>query len=157
MNKTRSIFLAILVMGSIIFSCDAMATPEQKLPIEATAEIGGKTFELEVAKTAQQQQIGLMYRKTIPSQQGMLFVFEPSRYVRFWMKNVILPLDMIFLREGKIKAVLVNVPPCSTESCPTYGPATEVDQVIELRGGEAAKLNLQINNPVVIKYLKRQL
>ncbi len=157
MRKSWLLLLTLLLSSSILFSCNAMASPGQKLPIEATAEFGGQTIELEVAKTPGQQEIGLMYRDALPSAQGMLFIFDSPRYVRFWMKNVIIPLDMIFLRDGKIKAILVNVPPCSAPPCPTYGPPTEVDQVIELKGGEAAKLDLKINNPLVIKYLKAPL
>jgi uncharacterized membrane protein (UPF0127 family) len=59
------------------------------------------------------------------------------------MKNVSIPLEMIFLRDGVIHAIFSDVPPCMTKKCPAYGPSTKVDQVIELRGGRATELGLK--------------
>ena len=128
----------------------------QMLPISAQATMGGKMIELEVTTTPQQQALGLMYRTSLADNRGMLFSFEPPRLTRFWMKNVVINLDMIFLRDGEIKAIAANVPPCKTTPCPTYGPSTEIDQVIELRGGRAAELGLKVGDPVTVKFLATQ-
>jgi hypothetical protein len=97
--------------------------------------------------------MGLMYRTTLADDRGMLFPFEPPQPVSFWMKNVRIPLDMIFLRDGEVKAIAASVPPCTAEPCPTYGPPTAVNQVIELRGGRAAELGLKVGDRVKIKFL----
>ena len=123
----------------------------QKLPITATAKMGGETIELEVAKTPEQQAIGLMYREEFPENRGMLFPMKPPREPRFWMKNVEIPLDMIFVREGKIRAIAHDVPPCEEEPCLTYSPKVIIDQVIELRGGRAKELGLEIGDSIEIK------
>lgn len=125
----------------------------QTLPISAQAIIAGSTIGLEVAQTQQQQAMGLMYRITLQDNRGMLFAFDPPQPVSFWMKNVRIPLDMIFLQDGEVKAIAASVPPCTAEPCPTYGPRTAVNQVIELRGGRAAELGLQVNDKVKIKFL----
>lgn len=125
----------------------------QVLPIAAEAKMGEATIELEVAKTAQQQEIGLMYRTSLPKNRGMLFEFKEPRYTRFWMKNTLIPLDMIFLKDGTIKGIFLNVPPCRQDPCDSYGPATEIDRVIELAGGRAKELGLKVGDRIDIEFL----
>jgi hypothetical protein len=69
------------------------------------------------------------------------------------MKNTRIPLDMIFLRDGKVQAIASAVPPCNTTTCPTYGPNSVIDQVIELRGGLATEVGLKVGDRVKIKFL----
>ncbi|MBD2020447.1 DUF192 domain-containing protein, partial [Leptolyngbya sp. FACHB-36] len=115
----------------------------QTLPISAQVKIANQTIRLEVARTPEQQAIGLMYRTSLAADRGMLFPFKPARRVGFWMKNVSIPLDMIFLRNGRVEFIASNAAPCQTDPCPTYGPSVPIDQVIELRGGRAAELGLK--------------
>jgi uncharacterized membrane protein (UPF0127 family) len=124
----------------------------QVLPITAEAEIAGQMIQLEVARTPEQQARGLMYRPALPDDRGMLFPFEPPRSVRFWMENTPEPLDMVFLLNGEVKAIAANVPPCTTRPCPTYGPGTRVNQVIELRAGRAAELGLKAGDQITIRF-----
>ncbi len=128
----------------------------QMLPIEAQMIVGDETIDLEVARTAEEQSIGLMYREYLPGDRGMLFPFETERQAKFWMKNTKIPLDMIFVREGEIRAIAENVPPCTTNPCPSYGPSDLVDQVIELSGGRAEELGLEVGDLVVINYPDRE-
>lgn len=127
----------------------------QKLPIAAQAKVKGQVIQLEVAQTPQQQATGLMYRTELAANRGMLFSFNPPRSVGFWMKNTLIPLDMIFLRNGEVKAIQAQVPPCQADPCPTYGSgsSTLIDRVIELRGGEAARLGLKVGDRVNIQFL----
>ena len=129
------------------------ATGGQVLPITAEVEIAGQRIQLEVAQTPEQQAMGLMYRPPLPDDRGMLFPFNPPRQVRFWMENTPSPLDMVFLYQGVVKGIAANAPPCTTHPCPTYGPWTEVDQVIELRSGRAAELGLKVGDRVTVKPL----
>jgi hypothetical protein len=115
--------------------------------------MAGQRISLEVARTSQEQAMGLMYRTSLAPDRGMLFSFNPPQPVNFWMKNTLIPLDMIFLRNGEIQAIAPNVPPCTTTPCPTYGPQVPIDQVIELRGGRAAELSLKVGDRVNIKFL----
>lgn len=128
----------------------------QELPITAKATIGDEVIQLEVARTPAQQQMGLMYRPPLADDRGMLFVFEPARPVRFWMKNTPSPLDMVFLKGGEVQAIAANAAPCAADPCPTYGPVAPVsiDQVIELRSGRAAELGLAVGDRVDIKFLE---
>jgi uncharacterized protein len=126
----------------------------QQLPITAEAEMAGQTIQLEVAGTPQQQEMGLMYRPPLPQDRGMLFPFQPPRWVQFWMKNTPSPLDMVFLRNGVVRAIAANAPPCTADPCPTYGSRTPIDQVIELRSGRAAELGLKVGDRVAVKFLQ---
>ncbi|WP_322744940.1 DUF192 domain-containing protein [Leptolyngbya ectocarpi] len=128
--------------------------PGQVLPITAQATIAGETFDLEVARTSQQQSLGLMHRKTLPDNRGMLFPFSPARPVGFWMKNVPVGLDMVFLYQGQVQGI-AEAPPCEADPCPTYSPGRLlVDNVIELRIGRAAELGLQKGDRVEIVFLE---
>lgn len=138
----------------------AQASPEaspaqnqrgQTLPISAKATMAGQVIQLEVARTPQQQQMGLMYRTSLADDRGMLFLFNPPQPINFWMKNTLIPLDMVFMLDGVVKAIVADVPPCKTSLCPTYGPNTPVNQVIELRGGRAAELGLKAGDRVTIQ------
>lgn len=129
----------------------------QKLPITARARMGDVSIQLEVARTPQQQSMGLMFRGTLPANRGMLFPFDPPRPVHFWMKNVPVALDMVFLRDGEVQAIVANVPPCADEPCPIYGPEgmVEIDRVIELRAGRAAELGLKAGDRIEIEFFDR--
>jgi uncharacterized protein len=128
----------------------------QKLPITARARVGDTSIDLEVARTPQQQSMGLMFRAALPDDRGMLFPFDPPRPVHFWMKNVPVSLDMVFLRDGEVKAIEANVPPCTDEPCPIYGPQgeVEIDRVIELRAGRSAQLGLQTGDRIEIDFFE---
>lgn len=120
-----------------------LSGPGQLLPITGTAEIKGEIFDLEIASTPQQQQLGLMFRSELPNNRGMLFPFSGPRRASFWMKNVPVPLDMVFLRNGEVVMVASQVPPCESDPCPSYGPGNQlVDTVLELRSGRTAELEL---------------
>ena len=129
----------------------AFANP-QVLPVTAQVELGGETIGLEVTRTPQEQALGLMYRERLPDDRGMLFSFAPPRPARFWMKNVVIDLDMVFVKDGRIVEIAADVPPCANDPCPTYGPPINqlIDHVIELRGGRAAELGLQSGDAVEI-------
>ena len=128
--------------------------PGQVLPITAQATLAGETFDLEVAKTSEEQQLGLMHRNALPDNRGMLFPFSPARPVAFWMKNVPVGLDMVFVYQGQVQGI-AEAPPCTADPCPTYGPGRQlVDNVIELRIGRAAELGLEPGDSVEIRFLE---
>jgi uncharacterized protein len=126
----------------------------QQLPITAEASVPNNTkIQLEVAQTPEQQQMGLMYRKSLPDNRGMLFKFPSAQPVKFWMKNTLIPLDMVFMQNGVVKYIKISAPPCTSDPCPSYGPNTLVDTVIELRSGRATELGLKPGDSIKIKFL----
>ena len=123
----------------------------QVLPITAAAKVKGETIELEVAQTPEQQALGLMFRESLADNRGMLFPFQNQKVARFWMKNVPISLDMIFLNGDRVVGIEKNVPGCKSDPCPVYGPEALVDGVIELRGGRAEELKIKLNDKISIE------
>jgi uncharacterized membrane protein (UPF0127 family) len=112
--------------------------PQAGLPL-AEMRVGFRKYRLEVASTPTQTELGLMYRTVLPENSGMLFRFNETRPVAFWMKNTRIPLDMLFVQSGKIVNIAHQAQPCRQEPCPVYPSGLPVDMVIELPGGTAQK------------------
>ena len=116
-----------------------------------TIYVQDKPFQVEIADTPEMHARGLMYRRCIRDDYGMLFVFPGEDYRSFWMKNTLVSLDMIFLnREQQIVAMHLSVPPCKADPCPGYDSAYPARYVLELKGGTAKKLDLKIGDKIFI-------
>lgn len=132
---------------AVAMSPIAMGSP-QSLPTTKKLVVGKRTILLEEANSQQEQTIGLMYRRSMSIDRGMLFNFPQAVPAKFWMKNTLIPLDIIFLRQGKIENIQIKVPPCKSDPCPSYGPESNVliDQVLELNAGQAKILGLKMGD-----------
>ena len=107
----------------------------------------GAVYRLELALTPEEQTQGLMFRENLPDRTGMIFVFGQEADHHFWMKNTMIPLDMIWMdASGKVIFVSANTPPCKADPCPTYGPDAPARQVLEIAGGMAAKENIAVGS-----------
>jgi uncharacterized membrane protein (UPF0127 family) len=111
--------------------------------------VGATLYTLEVAETTEQAEKGLMYRKKLAPQHGMLFSFSPAREVSFWMKNTWIPLDMLFVKSGQVVHIEAEAQPCTSEPCPIYSSTVPVDAVIELAGGTAMKNGIHNGDTIV--------
>ena len=104
------------------------------------------SFTVEIARTSQQQAKGLMFRTELPDDRGMVFPFVQERMASFWMKNTVIPLDIIFIRkDGKIENIAANTIPYSTDPVESTAP---VSAVLELRGGLTAQLGIKPGDSV---------
>ena len=91
-----------------------------------------------------------MYRKSLPADQGMLFLMEVSSISPFWMKNCEIPLDIIWLNERKqIVHLEKNLPPCRSKECPSYSPGTNALYVLELQAGMIEHRKLAIGQTIL--------
>jgi hypothetical protein len=116
----------------------------------------GAAYRLELALTPEDQAQGLMYRESLPPNTGMLFVFPTSEPHHFWMKNTMIPLDMIWMDEsGRVLFVSANTPPCKADPCPTYGPDGPARQVLEIAGGMAAKEKVTVGSTLKLADLPK--
>jgi uncharacterized membrane protein (UPF0127 family) len=103
-------------------------------------------FKVEVAATPDEQETGLMYRKTMPADHGMIFPMDPPRPASFWMKNTYLPLDIVFIGPDKrIIRIAENATPLSLDLIDCPEPAAAV---LELNGGAAHKLGIAAGDRV---------
>jgi len=110
---------------------------------------GGKLikYRVEIARTPSQMRRGLMFRDSLPENQGMLFIYQPERVASMWMRNTILSLDMIFIdKAGKIVFIEENTVPFSLES---ISAGTPVRAVLELKAGQVHKHSIDIGDKVL--------
>ena len=124
--------------------------PKQKLVIVSAGGVRHE-FNVEVAKTPAQQVTGLMFRKSVRADGGMLFVWGQPIESRMWMKNTLVPLDMVFISaNGTIHAIAEDTVPESLAVIPSNGP---VVATLELQGGITAKLDILVGDKVLCKAL----
>lgn len=112
----------------------------EQIPLSIVS--AGKThrFTVEVARTEPEQQTGLMNRPAMAPDHGMIFPYYPPQPVAFWMKNTMIPLDMIFIAPGgRILRIEANAVPYNLEPVPSGG---SIEAVLELNGGRAASLGI---------------
>ena len=119
----------------------------QQLPITAQWCLDQhRCIDLEVASTPMQKRIGLMQRTPLPPLRGMWFPFDQRQPLRFWMLNTLAPLDMVFIRDGRVMAIEADVPVCPALPCRGYGPSEPSDGVVELGAGEVRRLGIRIGD-----------
>jgi uncharacterized protein len=108
-------------------------------------------FDVEIADTTYKQQRGLMNRESLEKNKGMLFVFEKENIHKFWMKNTLIPLDMIWI-DGNRKIIYIqkNAQPCKAEPCEIFGPDENAKYVLEINGGLAENIELEIGDEMRI-------
>jgi uncharacterized protein len=117
------------------------------VPLAVKTTKGTIKFKVEVARTPEEQARGLMFRESLPADGGMIFPMVPPRYASFWMKNTVIPLDMIFIRpDGSIARIEPETVPYSLEP---LGSGEPVSAVLELSGGRAAALGISEGDRVI--------
>lgn len=113
-------------------------------------------IQLEVPRSVRQMALGLMERPPLGPLRGMWFRFDPPTPVSFWMHRVPQPLDLIYLRQGRVIAIDAAVPPCPHLPCPSYGPVEPADGVVELQAHEAQRLGVVVGSPAPVRWLQRR-
>jgi uncharacterized protein len=128
----------------------AGAAPTQPLTIRtATA---AHAFRVELATTPDQQRLGLMYRRSLEPDAGMLFLYENGSKVTMWMANTYIPLDMVFIGPtGRITHIVERTVPQSTELIGSNGPCRAV---LELNGGTTSRLGVRVGDQVEYEAFK---
>ena len=105
-------------------------------------------FTVEVATTKQQLEHGLMFRKEMAKDHGMLFIFDAPQTIRMWMKNTILPLDMLFVdQDGTITQIVHNAKPQSTDVIASV--SGKIVRVLELNGGAADAYHIATGDRII--------
>ncbi len=122
----------------------------QYLPIEATLQIGSQTINLEVADEISEQLKGLKHRPKLEADQGIYFSFEKHQELTFWMKDVIVPLDIVFLDNNQVVKIVSSAEPCQEEICLLY--KSWGNGAIELKANMANSLGIKVGDKIKIKY-----
>lgn len=145
----RRLFLAILFLGIGfgIFGCNK----------EPRVFLGTASVRVEVAQTQTELARGLQYRSSLAKDSGMLFIFPQNVEAMFWMKNTLIPLDIIWLDENKkIVHIEKNVPPCLQEQCPVYGPSEQVVYVLEVNAGFADANDIAVGDYATFSFVEKK-
>jgi uncharacterized membrane protein (UPF0127 family) len=155
MNRRLLLTLAALALPAAVWAqAPAEPTgPQPTLPKEklviVTKSGQQHAFNVELATTPKQQEIGEMFRKSVPADGGMLFIWPVPQDIRMWMKNTLVPLDMVFINtDGKIRSIAENTTPRSLAVIDSNGP---VKATLELQGGITAKLGITVGDTVKVK------
>ena len=110
------------------------------MPLTIKSKSGTHHFTVEIAATPDEQETGLMFRKSLAGDRGMIFPYDPPQDASFWMKNTLIPLDIVFIRANGTIARITNAEPMSIEPLPSGEP---IAAVLEIAGGRAAELDIK--------------
>lgn len=128
---------ALLVVAAVPLSRAAEAARELLI---ITTDTGDQRFGVEIADTPRERSRGLMYRRSMGDDEGMLFDFGDEEPASFWMHNTYIPLDMLFIKaDGTIESIAKRTTPLSDRSIDSKGP---VRYVLEINGGLSDKLHI---------------
>nr|WP_245450705.1 DUF192 domain-containing protein [Pseudaminobacter arsenicus] len=132
----------------------AMVLPVDPAPLVAETSAGEHSFSIEIADDPQERSAGLMFRETMDDDHGMLFVFEQTQPVGFWMKNTPLPLDLIFIgQDGRVKEIHRGEP----FSEAPIASQEEIRFVLELKQGTAQRVGVKegdlVRHPTITRVM----
>jgi uncharacterized membrane protein (UPF0127 family) len=144
------VIAATLLLVSVCDGQTPMILPTDPTPLVVDGTNGQHLFSIEIANTPEEQEQGLMFRRDMPDDHGMLFAFDHSEPLAFWMKNTPMPLDLVFIgKRGDVKAVR-HGKPFSTD---VISPNEPVRFVLELKAGIAEKAGIAdgtvVRHPVI--------
>jgi uncharacterized protein len=144
----------VFVVTLISIACHGTPkAPAEITPAPATGPRvvlpSGAVYSVELARTPEEQAQGLMYRESLAPRTGMIFLFRDAAPHQFWMKNTMIPLDIVWLDgSGRVVFVSAETPPCRADPCPSYGPDLPVATVLEIAGGMAAKERVTVGSTI---------
>jgi uncharacterized membrane protein (UPF0127 family) len=137
--------ILVLLAGTLAL-CPAGPHAQTLDKLEISTASGPHEFNVEVVDSPAGRERGLMYRRYLPADRGMLFDFREEAPVAFWMKNTFIPLDMVFIsRKGVVTNIVANAEPLSERLIPSGGP---VYGVLEINGGLAERIGLKVGDRV---------
>ena len=146
---TKRLFIFLLIIEGVLAFVSARKLPHVKT---AKIQIGDTALTVEIADTPQLREKGLSGRLNLSNNHGMLFVFpKPDRYT-FWMKDMKIPLDFVWIANNRVVDLTPNVPPPAPgETLKTYQPQEPVDMVLELNAGDISQLGISLNQTLYTK------
>jgi uncharacterized protein len=122
-------------------------------PLQVRTDKGVSSFQVEIADSEMEREYGLMCRRSLAADRGMLFLFAKSTPQMFWMRNTLIPLDIIYIgADGRVVSISRNVQPLDESGAPSAGPAKFV---LELAAGRAAQIGLLPGDKVLHRVMPR--
>lgn len=153
MKYIVAILLFILVIAGVGAGAYLWYKNDQMQTKYGEVTVKGETFKVELANTQEKRELGLGGRTSLADDEGMLFVFSASGFYPFWMKDMEMPIDIIWINDGLIADVAANVPaPVEGEKLGNYYPVNPGNLVLEVNAGVIDKLGIKIGDPVQVNY-----
>lgn len=140
-----SLFLILFLAVLIILFIGLQFFSPSKLK---TVEINGIRISAEIADTSVKKAKGLSGRSSLPENKGMLFLFQKPDYYHFWMKNMLVPLDFVWIRDKKVVEITENVQPADYQPPKNLIPKNKADAVLEINAGLIGKFNIKAGDEV---------
>lgn len=148
--KNRKTFLKAALMLTIIFSfagCGLINGSSNGPKLVITTNKNKTEYAIEIADNYDERKEGLMFRTSLAERHGMLFIFDYPEKLKFWMKNTLIPLDMLFFdKDYRIINIEKNAQPCTKDPCNLYFSSGPAQYVMEINGGEADKFGIEVGN-----------
>ena len=136
--------ILLLVLAVIAYAYFSLSKSNAKF---TSVKIGNATVNAEVADTFAKQIRGLMFRKSINENDGMLFTFSSEGYQGIWMMNMSFPIDIIWINSSRqVVSIQKNAQPCTLTSCPTYKPSEPAMFVLEVNAGFCGKHDIKVGS-----------
>jgi uncharacterized membrane protein (UPF0127 family) len=154
MFKKKIMILVIAVSAVLLSGCLDIFN---KGPVDGREVIfnsanGKVTFKVEVADSFEERKTGLMNRNSLDQDRGMFFIFDKSEVLHFWMKNTLIPLDIVYIGDNfKVVSITKNAQPCKTDPCKVYDSGRSARYVLEINGGLADKNGIKTGDSVEYK------
>jgi hypothetical protein len=142
--------IPFIILGLLVVLVLILITVNFPNPQSPKAEINGHIFSLYLAKTSEEQEIGLAKFNRIDKDQGMLFIFQKPDYYSFWMKNMQFPIDIIFINKNKVVDIFQRVPIPKSDNPPIYTTYEKADQVLEINSGLSNEYKIKVGSEVKI-------
>jgi uncharacterized membrane protein (UPF0127 family) len=136
-----------LVIALSFFLIILACTPE-KLTLVIHSATAAHQVKVEVVTTPPDQARGLMYRRSLDKDSGMLFIFGEEAPRSFWMKNTLIPLDMIFVSADLVIVDITTMQPCTTDPCPSYTSRQPAKYVVEVNADYCRSHNIVIGDKI---------
>jgi uncharacterized protein len=154
-DSTESLRALWARLAFVVFLAGAAGVPARGAgldSLEIATSSGQHAFQVEIADNDATRERGLMDRRYMAPDHGMLFEFDRDEPVSFWMKNTYIPLDMVFIApSGVVTHIVANAEPLSERVIPSGGPSIAV---LELNGGTAASIGLKVGDKVHYPFFK---
>ena len=151
MNRFIVLLMALALLAA---ACDNKENQESNMYTDGTVSLAGKTLNVEVADTSLKQAQGLSGRSGLSEDEGMLFVYNESHMGNFWMKDMIMPIDIIWINGDKVIDISSEVQPepgVAEEQLKRYSPNQQFDLVLEVRSGWAKEYGVKAGDVIKIE------
>ena len=140
--KNKKVWLIFLILLLVLVSCskqNSVLIDNGNEKIKINVEIADDEIEM---------QQGLMFRESLEESSGMIFVFEKKGMYGFWMKNTLIPLDVIFIDDNLHITGIIYAEPCKEDPCRVYRPENQFKYVLEVNGNFTSRNNISLGNKV---------